>query len=115
MVQCDHCSQYRDESGGQVPTQKFSSDLSTDKLFPCNSITLHNVGAGGFFNCKNRNSVFSGVSCNKHSQLLLMLSGWDGQLSAFQLFSHGSSTVASLTCQGENYNCTLPQAHDQFY
>lgn len=23
--------------------------------------------------------------------------------------------MASLTCQGENYNCTLPQADDRFY
>lgn len=53
--------------GGQVPTQMFSSDLSTDKPCSCSSITLHNVGAGGFFNCKKGNSVFSWVHCNTPS------------------------------------------------
>lgn len=42
----------------------------------CNSITLYNVGAGGFFNCKNGNELFSWVHCNTHSQLLLMWVGW---------------------------------------
>lgn len=92
--------------GGQVPTQKFSSDLSPDKLCSCNSITLHNVRAGGFFNCKNENCNTLSTAFNA----LWMRLSHNRQLSSC---SHGSSTVASLTHQGENY-CTLPKVLANF-